>query len=123
MDTHDTQAAASYLAQALQHLGVRADVHWDRSPWGVAIPLLDQPDIHYENLPSLYVLTENEVSYDQRMWFGCIGFPGNDRVDEALTESTFRWLQRGTFAELASNIAVLVELLKQGTVRSHAMLS
>lgn len=114
--------AANLLTRKLQDLGMRAHVHWDRSPWGVAIPLLDQPDIHYESLPTLYVLTSGEFKFGQRVWTAHLG--GFSRgLDDTLDDFVTEVLQRGTFERLASLLAIYVELLRQGVIRTHAVLS
>lgn len=114
----DDETAARTLAAVLNGMGVTAFTHWDRSPWGVRIPLTDSPDEHY---PALYVLTENApVSHELggRRWFGQLGnFP--DDAQDLLTETTFEWLERSWLGDnvnvVARAVAALVPILKLGT--------
>lgn len=114
----DDETAARTLAAVLNGMGVTAFTHWDRSPWGVRIPLTDDDG---EHAPALYVLTENEpvsAELGGRRWFGQLGgFP--DELQDLLTETTFEWLERSFSGDnvsvVARAVSALVPILESGT--------
>lgn len=116
-DIANDQAAAFALEKALNDMAVRAYVHWDRSPWGVRIPLTDD---YSEDAPALYVLTENEPAVERlggRKWFGQMRLPEGP-IDDAGMETGFTWLERSWVGEntdtVAERVEVLVQLLRAG---------
>jgi hypothetical protein len=115
------EGAARMLHAALLKLGVPCIVHWDRSPWGVAVTLVN--GAFQDEGPTLYVLTENEFKFGQRVWSIILDGFGNEALDDTLTAFVTEVLQRGTFAQLASILAVYVELLRQGVLRTYAVLA
>lgn len=73
----EDERKAHELQKALVRRGVYNRVHWDRSPWGVAIPLTSDRS---EGAPHLYVLTELEPVHTRSdgvpwgvQWHGSIG--------------------------------------------------
>jgi hypothetical protein len=118
-----TEARAHVMRQALADLGVSARVHWDRSPWGVAIELADLGAEHsrsYGN-PTLYVLTEGTETIagfeNTWSWFGQVDGFGDD-ADQILSDSVISWHERHWMghgvAEVAQAVATLVQILKHG---------
>lgn len=114
----DDEIAARTLTAYFQGRDVTAFVHWDRSPWGVRIPLTDD---NSEYAPALYVLTENApVSEDLggRRWFGQLGGCGPDGDDGDLVDTTFEWLERSwlgdNVAVVARAVGALLPILKAG---------
>lgn len=57
------QLRAHQLKEALRAAGIDCEIHWDRSPWGVRIPLVPGPYRDpTQDQPSLFVLTERRVN-------------------------------------------------------------
>lgn len=111
------EEAARTLAAHLHGMGVTAFVHWDRSPWGVRIPLTADES---EHAPSLFVLTENQpVSEDGggRRWFGQLGGFHDDLQDD-LTETFFEWYERSWLGDdtgtIATSLRTLLLILTHG---------
>lgn len=124
------EARAHEMRDALARYGVESFVHWDRSPWGVRIPLAPSPrpdgeDIYYQ--PSLFVLTEGTESLGPRMdntwvWIGTLGnFSGEDN-DDTLSDTVLRWHERHWLSHgvdvVARSIAQFVLVLRHGAPQS-----
>lgn len=115
----DDEQAAHRLAMVLLGQDVVAYSHWDRSPWGVRIPLTDD---HSEYAPALYVLTENVPISEElggRRWFGQLGnFP--DALQDDLYDTTFEWLERSFNGDdvdaVAKALCAFVPILKTGVI-------
>jgi hypothetical protein len=116
------QTRAYAMKRHLSALGVVSYVHWDRSPWGVRIPLTED---HTEFGPSLFVLTEGQQHgyadhFDNVwVWQGQLAyFPEDDPASPDLIETSFTWAERhwldaGT-ESVAAYVAPLVRLLTVG---------
>lgn len=113
------EAKARELQDSLTSRGVVSFVHWDRSPWGVRIPLTADQS---EYAPALYVLTEGTkmvMSREGQAWFGQLGNFGD--VDSALTETMFEWTERawngGGTPDVADALLPLLRILRLGAVK------
>jgi hypothetical protein len=113
-----TEARARELQRLLTERGVPCLVHWDRSPWGVRIPLTASDD---EYAPALYALTEGTQTVaghdDTWVWIGQLGNFG-EAYEYALYDTEFRWLERhwtGDGVEHVADVLVpLVRILRDG---------
>lgn len=98
-------------------------VHWDRSPWGVRIPLTHDQG---EFAPSLYVMTElqrfgpGDAGF---RWFGQLGnFDTTEGAafEASALETSFEWVERVWLGEteesVAHDVATFVRLLMWGTL-------
>jgi hypothetical protein len=117
------EARARELADELRKLGVSCHVHWDRSPWGVRVPLVDDDS---EWVPALYVLTEGTEELagmaDTWVWFGVVGNFG-DAADNQLCDTGFRWHERHWcnegVAPVAERVATITSILRHGAKHAH----
>lgn len=110
---------ANELQAALTRLGVDSNVHWDRSPWGVRIGLVDgtYDDPTYDQ-PSLFVLIESMedvAGNDAKRWDLALGNFGEDSILEEMTGTI---LERPWLGEDVNDVAKVVEqyvfLLRNG---------
>lgn len=124
-----TEAKARKLHEFLSARGVTCFVHWDRSPWGVRIPLVDLPtgDDFGEYLPSLYVLTEGTQTVAGKdntwLWIGQLGNFADAQMD-VLYDTGFRWIERhwagAHTASVADMIVPLLDILRHGAASAQA---
>jgi hypothetical protein len=100
----------------LKQRGVQAQIHWDRSPWGVRIPLTsDDADRAEYAQPSLFVLTELQTLTQQHIrrirWSGSLG-GFDEEIDDALTYTIFEWIEPNDLSgDPDTNVKHLVEQL------------
>lgn len=118
---------AHYLRAELKMRGVASDVHRDRSPWGVRIPLTDDDHRRLEyGQPSLFVLTEGGQVVDGQeswRWFGGLGGFG-DELDSWFDDTHLEWYERSWAGETVETVAdalvPLVGLLRAGVREMEA---
>lgn len=113
----DEMAARALHAELLK-LGVPCRVHWDRSPWGVAVPLVTDE----EGKPTLFVLTEDEFKFGMRVWH-IVTDGYTELLDDVLECFVTEFIQRGDFGQAASILASYVEFVKHGAQRSYMTLA
>lgn len=116
---------AHELRRHLVERGIDCVVHWDRSPWGVRIPLTaDRGELV---TPSLYVLTEGlELLWTETrtgrevhgwVWIGALG-GFNDEADQIFNDTLLRWTESPNLdmgvPEIADALVPLVKVLKNG---------
>lgn len=112
------------LHAALGRIGVESEVHWDRSPWGVRIGLVEGEFKEYEQ-PSLFVLHESDVNIAgqwAREWTVSLGQFGSD--ENLVFDNLFgHILERPWLGEnadsLAYTVSQYVRLLKLGAAGAH----
>jgi len=110
-----TEIQARALYGVLAERGVTNFLHWDRSPWGVRIPLTDDTD---EFAPALFVMTEGTqrgvLGHDVWAWFGVLGgLAGLENLTDGLT---LRWAEceSQSVQAVADLLVPLVSLLRIG---------
>lgn len=119
----DCEFRARWLLAALNSRGTKAFL-WDRSPWGVRIPLT--PD-HDEYAPALFVLTEGKETVagkpDTWVWFGQLGHFGDsaEGFNMLLTGTDFRWIERHWLGshvdDIAEAVIAVVRILTDGAAK------
>ena len=110
--------------------GIPCNVHWDRSPWGVRIPLISDFETNMEDVPALYVLTEGTRTVAGHegtwVWFGQLAGFGEDDETSGLSDTVFEWIERHWLGHHVESIAdalePLVPILKLGADRANALL-
>jgi hypothetical protein len=118
------------LKAALLRIDIEAVVHWDRSPWGVRIGLVDGQyrDATYEQ-PSLFVLTESRKMigpYWAQEWtlsLGNFGEEGQTSFDDIFSTIYERPQFGETPDTIASTISEYVFLLKHGAAKAHTQMT
>lgn len=126
-----TELRAHIMLAALAERGVRCFLHWDRSPWGVRIPLIDDafasPETVSDDNPSLYVLTEGPepIAPGDRpvwTWRGSLGNFDEDGSND-LNDTMMQWIERNWLDDhtesVADMIVPFVQILKLGAAAAH----
>lgn len=128
LETDPTEVRSRQLQTELKYRGVTSFVHWDRSPWGVRIPLIDGQN--GECWPALYVLTEGTSTVAGHegtwVWHGQLGGFGKDDETSGLQDTTFEWIERYWLNDGVESIAdaleALVPVLKRGAGIANVLL-
>lgn len=137
LDVDDPTCERAVVLEAmLTEMGIECEVHWDRSPWGVRIPLVNphRPPwrgLDYSEVPHLFVLTEGkrDIHTDRtRPWIlpelvwqwnlSLGGFAEDvDGVLDGFSGWLREWQDTGAVRDVqdvADVLRVLVPILRQG---------